>query len=82
MFLTVHDKVALEQLHVHLYTRCELISLGMISLKRKRLESLDLDWKAILKEHFGKWFLIQLCRPFLNEKDWDKVIYKVIYKTR
>ena len=61
----------LQQLHVNLYTRCELISLGMISLKRNRLESLVLDWKTILKEQYGKWFLIQLCSRFLIKKDWD-----------
>ena len=63
-------EVALQQLHVNLYTRCELISLGMISLKRNRLESLVLDWKAILKEQYGKWFLIQLCSRFQTKKDW------------
>ena len=41
-------------MHVILYTRCELMSLDMISLKRNRLESLVLGWKAIHKEHYGK----------------------------
>ena len=47
-------QVPLQQLHKNLYTKWELISLGMISLKPKRLKSLVLDWKTTLKKQYGK----------------------------
>ena len=61
--------VALQQLHIHLCTTRELISLCMISLEQNRLESLVFDWKAILNEQYGKWFLMQLCSRFLIKND-------------
>ena len=43
---------------------------GYDIFKWNRLESLVLDWKVILKEQYGKWFLIQLCSRFLTKNDW------------
>ena len=54
----------------YLHSRCEVISLGMVSLKQNRLEILVLDWKPILKEQYGKRFLTQLCSRFLTKNDW------------
>ena len=59
-------QVMMQQLLINIYMRHKLISFGMISLKWDKLEHLVLDWKAILKKHYGRWFLINVHSCFLT----------------